>query len=81
MQELNRAEIPIGEYEKLRHKSAYEYLTRNNEPNEQRYYRTDEGQLWEVSIFDGEKSEELEKRMSVLEYLQKKIDLAEVLDV
>lgn len=77
MQVLNRAEIPIEEHEKLCHKSLYEYLTKDNKPDEQRYYRTDEGELWEVSIFDGEKSEEFVQRMSALEYLQKKINLAE----
>lgn len=77
MQELSREDIPVGEYEKLCHKSVYEYLTRNNEPDEQRYYRTDDGELWEENIFLGRKSEELGERMSVLEYLRKKLDLAE----
>lgn len=81
MQELSREDIPVGEYEKLCHKSVYEYLTKNNEPDEQRYYRTDDGKLWEENIFLGYKSEELGKRMSVLEYLRKKIDLAEALGV
>lgn len=81
MQELSREDIPVGEYEKLCHKSVYEYLTRNNEPDEQRYYRTDDGELWEENIFLGRKSKELGKRMSVLEYLRKKLDLAEALDV
>lgn len=77
IQELSREDIPVGEYEKLCHKSVYEYLTRNNEPDEQRYYRTDDGELWEENIFLGRKSEELGERMSVLEYLRKKLDLAE----
>lgn len=81
MQELSREDIPVGEYEKLCHKSVYEYLTRNNEPDEQRYYRTDDGELWEISHFENEKSEEFGKRMDVLEYLSNKLDLAEAFGV
>lgn len=65
MQELSREDIPVGEYEKLCHKSVYEYLTRNNEPDEQRYYRTDDGELWEISHFENEKSEEFGKSIMV----------------
>lgn len=81
MQELNRDQIPLGEYEKLCHKSVYEYLIKDNEPDEQKYYRTDDGNLWEESFFYGGKSNEFDKRISVLEYLQNKIDLAEALGI
>lgn len=81
MKELNREEIPVREYEKLKHKSVYEYLTKNNEPDEQSYYRTDDGELWEESVFYGSKSEEFGKRMSALEYLEKKVNLVEALGI
>lgn len=76
MQELEKEDIPLGEYEKLYCRNVYEYLTRNNKPQEQKYYRTDDGKLWEISYFHGK---EFAERLSALEYLQKKIDIAEAL--
>lgn len=81
MQELDRDQVPLREYEKLSHKSVYEYLTRDNEPDEQKYYRTDDGEVWGISHFENEKSEEFGKRMDTLEYLGNKLDLAEALGV
>lgn len=76
MQELEKEDIPLGEYEKLYCRNVYEYLTRNNKPQEQKYYRTDDGKLWEISYFHGKESKEFAERLSALEYLQKKIDIA-----
>ena len=41
--------------------------------------RTDDGELWEISYFHGKESKEFAERLSALEYLQKKIDIAEAL--
>lgn len=79
MKEIKREDIPLGEYEKLYCRNVYEYLTRNNKPQEQKYYRTDDGELWEISYFHGKESKEFTERLSVLEYLKKKIDIAEAL--
>ena len=68
MKEIKREDILLGEYEKLYCRNVYEYLTRNNKPQEQKYYRTDDGE-----------SKEFAERLSALEYLQKKIDIAEAL--
>ena len=78
MKEIKREDILLGEYEKLYCRNVYEYLTRNNKPQEQKYYRTDDGELWEISYFHGKESKFAE-RLSALEYLQKKIDIAEAL--
>lgn len=79
MKEIKRADISLGEYEKLYCRNVYEYLTRNNKPQEQKYYRTNDGELWEISCFHGKESKEFAERLSALEYLQKKIDIAEAL--
>lgn len=81
MQELGKEDISLAEYEKLYCRNVYEYLTRNNKPHEQKYYRTDDGELWEVSYFYGKESKEFAERLSALEYLQKKIDIAESLGI
>lgn len=81
MQELGKEDISLAEYEKLYCRNVYEYLTRNNKPHEQKYYRTDDGELWEVSYFYGKESKEFAERLSALEYLEKKIDIAESLGI
>ena len=79
MQELEKEDIPLRKYEKLYCRNVYEYLTRNNKPQEQKYYRTDDGELWEISYFHEKESKEFAERLSALENLQKKIDIAEAL--
>lgn len=81
MQELEKEDISLAEYEKLYCRNVHEYLTRNNKPHEQKYYRTDDGELWEVSYFYGKESKEFAERLSALEYLEKKIDIAESLGI
>ena len=51
MKEIKREDILLGEYEKLYCRNVYEYLTRNNKPQEQKYYRTDDGELRRLVIF------------------------------
>lgn len=79
IEEVRREDLLVGEYERLVYPSVFDYLIMNNKPTKQEYYRTDDGNVWEISHFENEKSEELGKRMSVLEYLSKKINLAEAL--
>lgn len=81
MKNIKREDLTIGEHERLVYPSVFNYLTRNNKPTRQEYYRTDDGEVWEISHFEGEKSEELGKRMDALEYLNNKLDLAEAFGV
>lgn len=39
------------------------------------------GEVWEISHFENEKSEEFSKRMDALEYLSNKLDPAEAFGV
>lgn len=77
MKKIKREDLTIGEHERLIYPSVFTYLTRNNKPTRQEYYRTDDGEVWEISHFENEKSEEFKKRMDALEYLSNKLDLAE----
>lgn len=77
LKKIKREDLTIGEHERLIYPSVFTYLTRNNKPTRQEYYRTDDGEVWEISHFENEKSEEFKKRMDALEYLSNKLDLAE----
>lgn len=81
MKKIKREDLTIGEHERLLYPSVFNYLTRNNKPSGQEYYRTDDGEVWEISHFGDEKSEEFGKRMDALEYLSNKLDLAEAFGV
>ena len=78
---VRKEDLEVGEYERLVYPSVFDYLTRGNDPDEQHYYKADNGDVWEMSYFGKEKSEELVKRMNALEYLSKKINMAEVLGI
>lgn len=81
MEKIKMKDLTIGEHERLIYPSVFNYLTRNNKPTRQEYYRTDDGEVWEISHFEDEKSEEFKKRMDALEYLSNKLDLAEAFGV
>lgn len=81
IEKVKKEDLSVGEYERLVYPSVYDYLTKGNKPSNQHYYRTDDGNVWEVSCFDNEKSSELGRRLDVLEYLSKKINIAEALGV
>lgn len=81
MREIKREDITSGQYGKLHCQNVYEYLTRDNKPQEQKYYITDDGELWEISYFHGKESKELAERLSALEYLQKKINILEAFGI
>ena len=61
MQELEKEDIPLGEYEKLYCRNVYEYLTRNNKPQEQKYYRTEDGGSGKLVIFMEKNQKNLEQ--------------------
>ena len=61
--------------------SVFDYLTKHNKPTKQDYYITDDEEIWEISYFENESKSEFDKRMNALEYLSKKINLAEALGV
>lgn len=81
IKKVKREDLTVGEHERLIYPSVFNYLTRSNQPTSQEYYRTDDGEVWEVSHFENEKSEEFGKRMDTLEYLSNKLDLAEAFGV
>lgn len=81
MKKIKREDLTIEEHERLIYPSVFAYLTRNNKPTRQEYYRTDDGKVWEISHFENKKSEEFGKRMDALEYLSNKLDLAEAFGV
>lgn len=43
MGKIKREDLTIGEHERLIYPSVFTYLTRNNKPTRQEYYRTDDG--------------------------------------